>query len=215
VKIRGLICNDAVALAIRERRQTEDRRPVSLANPAECILAKRTTHGDRGPRWSFHGPPDEFRPAGASVGRFVESAEAPCQPGDLYYVRECWSPTRAYVAEGVYEDNHPIAYAADYASRHLGTLATGRGWRSSAQMPRWAARTWVRVLDVWPERVQDITEAGARAEGCEAMPPHLTARQSFGVLWDEIYADGPSRWAANPWVWVTRIQRCEEPEVTT
>lgn len=88
-------------------------------------------------------------------------------------------------------------------------------WRPSIFMPRWASRLTLRIENVRIERVQDLTEADALAEGCEArygrssapMEPEErdghSAVQEFAALWDHLHAKHPERqWNANPWVWV-------------
>lgn len=92
----------------------------------------------------------------------------------------------------------------------------------SIHMPRWAARLFTDVLDVRIERLQDISEEDARAEGIaavdgaldEALIAHIAkasgyavddARATFAALWASTY--GAESWAANPWVWVTEFKR--------
>lgn len=97
--------------------------------------------------------------------------------------------------------------------------ATDWKWRPSIHMPRWASRLTLRVTAVKVERLQDISEADARAEGCgDAAHPDMAALFSeapgayaahmatggidpvtlFEILWESI--NGPGSWDANPWV---------------
>lgn len=91
-------------------------------------------------------------------------------------------------------------------------------WRSSIHMPRWACRLRLLVKSVRVERVQEITEADAIAEGIEAFSPRPgrtlyrvdqieaeTAKLAFEGLWEQI--NGEESWAANPWVWVIEYER--------
>jgi hypothetical protein len=83
----------------------------------------------------------------------------------------------------------------------------------SIHMPRWASRLTLTVTDVRVERLQNITEDDARAEGVERdedVPGGwvdyrapgtqccLIASDSFASLWESIH--GPEAWNANPWV---------------
>jgi hypothetical protein len=88
----------------------------------------------------------------------------------------------------------------------------------SIHMPRWASRITLEITGVRVERVQDISEADAMAEGVGGIrdmqfavalgnlhaPAH---RLNYIDLWNEI--NGPGSWAANPWVWVLTFKRAE------
>ncbi|CAB4155358.1 hypothetical protein UFOVP670_12 [uncultured Caudovirales phage] len=87
------------------------------------------------------------------------NAWIPCPygaPGDTLWVRETW----AGHASGV-------DYAADFAAV---SRPQAGPWRPSIHMPRWASRITLRITDVRVERLHDISEADARAEGCQARP---------------------------------------------
>lgn len=98
-------------------------------------------------------------------------------------------------------------------------------WKPSIHMPRWASRLTLEITDVRAQRLQDISEEEARAEGVapffERFPEigsdqcitsgeraiDAPYRASFAVLWDEINGDRevggkPALWKANPFVWV-------------
>lgn len=89
-------------------------------------------------------------------------------------------------------------------------------WRPSIHMPRWASRTTLDVLSVRVERLQDISEEDARAEGVVASETtdgrgsfvRVTAREAFSDLWRTI--NGPESWDANLWVWVVTFKRAAE-----
>ena len=87
-------------------------------------------------------------------------------------------------------------------------------------MPRWACRSLYDVLEVRAERLQDITEADAIAEGVEQVdyvdgePVYRdyfedgyawSAVESYKTLWERLHGfKGPDAWDRNPWVWVVR-----------
>ena len=106
-------------------------------------------------------------------------------------------------------------------------------WKPSIHMPRWASRITLEITDVRIERLQEITEEEARAEGAREFPdlpsihpygqdprwsmeePKSTreclgsARYAFANLWERLYAKKGLGWYANPWVWVLTFRRVE------
>lgn len=106
----------------------------------------------------------------------------PHVPGDRLYVRE-----RAHV------DGREVNYAADMPA---GLDITGLGYRPSIHMPRWASRLTLVVTQVRIQRLQDISEADAIAEGATSRP----RCSGFADLYDGWCMDWsrvgqPSRWA--------------------
>lgn len=84
---------------------------------------------------------------------------SPYQLGDILYVRETWSEwTDGYLYKAW---NSPFPQAGE---------SPVMKWHPSIHMPKEAARIWLKVTDVRVERLQDITEDGAEAEG---MPDSL------------------------------------------
>jgi hypothetical protein len=124
------------------------------------------------------------------------------QPGDRLWVREAWSthaifdplPPRDITARSVH-------YWAD------GDAQTGKR-RPGMFLPRWASRITLEVTGVRVERLRDISEKDAEAEGCPL--DRLLARDWYSQLWESI--NGPGSWDANPWVWVVAFKRIEAPQ---
>ena len=135
------------------------------------------------------------------------------QPGDRLWVRETWAVAPLAIHYRAGNDfksfpDEPRLY--DYAST--------QGWRPSIFMPRWASRITLEVIDVRVERVQDISDADALAEGIyrysdhaawtytwnHDMPPHYYGKAvfAFRALWDSINSRRGYGWDINPWVWV-------------
>jgi hypothetical protein len=75
-------------------------------------------------------------------------------------------------------------------------------WRPSIHMPKSAARIWLKVTDVKVERLRDISQEDAVAEGVKASPPFAIGY--FKNLWESI--NGAASWNANPWVWVVEFE---------
>ncbi|ANB72680.1 hypothetical protein AYM40_10085 [Paraburkholderia phytofirmans OLGA172] len=80
------------------------------------------------------------------------------------------------------------------------------GWTPSIHMPRWGSRITLEVLVVRVERLQEISEADAIAEGCESGPT-FTGCGNYVRLWDSPNAARGYRWDVNPWVWVIGFRR--------
>ncbi|KAF6686927.1 hypothetical protein HFD98_25830, partial [Pseudomonas sp. EKM23D] len=92
-------------------------------------------------------------------------------------------------------------------------------WKPSIHMPRAASRILLEITDVRVERLQDITEEQAKAEGVRLYTDHAELgdwwhvegvetysagpRKSFEQLWSSVGGD----WQANPWVWVVEFKR--------
>lgn len=89
-------------------------------------------------------------------------------------------------------------------------------WRPSIHMPRWASRILLEITDVRVERLNDISQEDAQAEGMELTgwrPTYSdpdsggevwTPYDNFALLWESIY--GEENWQANPWVWVIEFK---------
>lgn len=122
----------------------------------------------------------------------------PYQPGDILYVRETWkkAPNGYYYYEDWQKDD----------------IADVTKWKPSIHMPKEAARIWLKVTDVRVERLQDMTDDDAEAEGCF---DYTSTALGFPDVWDStIKKSDLDRygWNANPWVWVIEFERCEKPK---
>ena len=135
--------------------------------------------------------------------------------GDRLWVRETWAAGAC--ADGLapaaldggfwHRENGGLWYAADDHAPANPISPRGK-WRPSIHMPRWASRITLDVVSVRVERLHDITEEDAWAEGVE---PHYPATVTephailFQILWDRI--NGAGSWALNPWVWRIEFRR--------
>ncbi|WP_413817189.1 hypothetical protein [Pseudomonas viridiflava] len=84
-------------------------------------------------------------------------------------------------------------------------------WRPSIHMPRWACRIHLEITAVRVERLQDISEEQALAEGVMSCKQDIapdgndySPQELFGGLWTMINGDGS--WQSNPWVWVVEFK---------
>ena len=156
-------------------------------------------------------------------------------PGDRLWVRETWAVCKYYdgrptngcgsVPEVAVECRVLPDAVTIIPGRAHRTIGTERGkWRSARYMPRWARRITLEVTDVRVQRVWEISEEDAVAEGVEIKPIHnMTSRfcQTHGIqgvgpnrsafenLWDSINAKRGYGWVVNPWVWAVTFMRVE------
>lgn len=96
-----------------------------------------------------------------------------------------------------------VYYAGDGTSLHL----VG-SWKDPIRMPRWASRLQLKLNRVSIERLHNITEVDAVAEGTIRDPVNYVtgdARLIFEGLWE--FTKGNGRWAMNPLVWKLEFER--------
>lgn len=165
---------------------------------------------------------------GGTMQMFLEKF-APYQAGDILCVREKFCPNYFDECIARNRNGNKNAYKADYNKDVVGDVVPEPKWHPSIHMPKEAARLFLKVTDVRVERLQDITEEQARADGCidfhdkigngnfdDVLEFDLTARDAFAELWnstvDKKQLDQYG-WNANPYVWVIEFERCEKPEV--
>lgn len=135
------------------------------------------------------------------------------EPGDRLWVREtCRAEELPAGLDGVRysADNHfePIKNTPGDSFRwmHLNAYRAEAGAVvPSIHMPRWASRILLEIVSVRVERLQDIGEEDALAEGmfgCTFGPV-----DGYRHLWETL--NGPGSWSANPWVWVVEFRRVD------
>jgi hypothetical protein len=133
-------------------------------------------------------------------------------PGDRLWVRETWQHSNHPL--GPYEPACDVFYRADYLDDPLGpdleksVDGIRRQWRPSIHMPRSASRITLEVTGVRVERLQEISDEDACAEGgpLDATWPCDWYRD----LWNSLNAARGYGWSANPWVWVVEFKRIEQ-----
>ena len=127
------------------------------------------------------------------------------------------------------ETSHKYLYEDCIPEKVLSRKKGGLGYykRPSIHMPKAAARIFLEITNVRVERLQDISEKDAKAEGVETYKYsrtggiiyknyngesnfEYTPKESFCSLWHSI--NGEESWNANPWVWVVEFKRVSKPE---
>jgi len=198
MKERPILFSAPMVKAILDGRKTVTRRVVKPQPPANAHQVETWHHPDTKPRfftWTTAGEiSDQWEPLPCPYG----------QPGEKLWVRETWMDLLGTGIERKTGDHGRYAYAADTPPGSYGDdqrKAYGLKWRPSIHMPRAASRITLEVTDVRVERLGDVSESDARAEGV------VQSVAEFKELWASI--NGPSSWDANPWVWVVEVKRVE------
>lgn len=219
---RPIIFSAPMIRALLAGRKTQTRR-ILRRQPEPCD--HEHWPDEPAPRWTIDEDGAHCGVCGngtrlATTKSGVAGLPVPARVGDRLYVREAWAPLDALT------HSDPGAQALADRGFYRADESTVEGeisrWRPSIHMPRWASRLTLLVTDVRVERLQDISEGDAAAEGVElesADPPfHYVpgiwphsitavgveepggrhAARSFAKLWGHI--NGSESWQANPWV---------------
>lgn len=200
--MKPILFNSEMVRAVISGRKTQTRR-----------IIKKQPHGVawflRAKEWLF----PNVNPHTSAVCPFGEV-------GKRLWVRETWAHHKLAINSRT-DDEGPFVYAADtMAEQHR----LGDKWKPSIHMPRCASRITLEVTGVRVERLQDISEADALAEGVSKLQDasgtnkytikigdlHInapTAAEVFKLLWWHIYGD--ESWDVNPWVWIVEFKRVD------
>jgi hypothetical protein len=209
-------------------------RPILFSAPIiRALLDGRKSQTRRLVKAPLHEPLMEpaFAP-GIGIWRGADGSKVRCPygaPGDRLWVKEGLMRGPPYYELvgapgpecGSCDESPTIEYASDGAT--VGFVDPACGWEPyrwawkrarlpSIHMPRWASRITLEIVSVRVERLQDVSEEDARAEGVEPAPFCKAGRptglehvEAFENLWSDIH--GPGSWEASPWVWVVEFRR--------
>lgn len=202
MKERGVVFNDDMVRAILEGRKTQTRRPVKNVRADNCLVIRKPTKKRNGVYTHVMDAPGHGLCPFGNVG-------------DRIWVRETFNAfwldndVIQEIKDGVSLASELCDYKADYSD----SSKPAEGWTPSIHMPRWASRILLEITDVRVERLHDMSEADAKAEGASPVtykitPPEAVYRVGFGDIWRGIY--GQENWLSNPWVWVIEFKRIKE-----
>lgn len=226
--IKPILFNTEMVRAILDGRKTCTRRICKDAN--EYTVPDMEFYNADKRTYAVHNFADKEQMEQLSTAERT----CPICPGDILYVRETWEHFDCCCCEG---DEHGNCYQEPqqnvlnksygcYMYRATDEIYGDARWHPSIHMPKEAARIWLKVTDVRIERLQDVTEDGAKAEGAIDNRGFIhspeneydrihTAREHFIKIWNStIKKSDIDRygWDANPYVWVISFERCEKPE---
>lgn len=205
-KLRPILFSTAMVQAILDGRKTQTRRVVK--NPENYYMDEMLDG-----LWPYK-----------SIGN---PAKCPYgQPGDILWVRETWCYVMLFHAHDLLEgsrDSNLYVYKTSFHEDWMEYAKEKYGykWKPSIHMPFAAARIFLRVKNVRVERLQDISERDAVAEGImnvyihyyvgdKFVIPKDNPINSFRSLWQSI--NGSESWEANPWVWVVEFEPISKEE---
>ena len=196
--IKPILFNTEMVRAILDGRKTCTRRICKDAN--ECTVPDMEFYNADKRTYAVHNFVDKEHTEQLSTAERT----CPICTGDILYVRETWkeAPKGYYYYEDWQKDD----------------IADVTKWKPSIHMPKEAARIWLKVTNVRVERLQEITEVQAQAEGCNSglLTGACTARGQFEDLWNSTVKKSDLDrygWDASPWVWVIEFERCEKLEI--
>ena len=212
MKERPILFSGPMVRAILEGRKTQTRRPVKPQPPAYIDELYGGELRQRAPYQL------ECHESGCVLGYGFEDDDGllyRCPfgvPGDRLWVRETFATINRLAGCELYRQGKDdgVRYRATWAKSH------SWGWRPSIHMPRWASRITLEVVSVRVERVQDITNNDAMAEGFDgerwldsdgSEGRGVEPFEQFVDAWREIY--GQESLDANQWVWVGEFKQLD------
>lgn len=221
MKERPAIFNGEMVRAILDGRKTQTRRVMAVQPESNQFgLLRITDSTKRSDIGKYHWAESN------ATGTHQRSALFSCpfgQVGDRLWVREAYQgplfnfdQMETYLEDtSKFERPEFCEYRADGGKTPEYYDADDNlryGWKPSIHMPRWASRITLEITAVRVERLNDISEEDAKAEGVAPSqhiitPPEALYRVGFLKLWQSIY--GEESWGANPWVWVIEFRRVE------
>ncbi|HEY4137065.1 MAG TPA: hypothetical protein VGN65_01320 [Casimicrobiaceae bacterium] len=213
MKERPILFSGEMVRVILDGRKTQTRR----------VVTPQPNAGDADASW----PHDRSRLTFLDI---IEKPEyyAACgwcrqgAPGDRLWVRETFfdydagepAPRGATPLDHKVLIDERIEYRATPWYHEFADPEACGPWRPSIFMPRWASRITLEITAVRVERLQDINEADAIAEGCtgahfENAAEDYAPTDEYRKLWDSLNAKRGYGWKVNPWVWVIQFSKLE------
>lgn len=201
ISSRPILFNGTMVRALLAGTKTQTRRimKVQPTNESYRMWQTLSTTGDRRNVGRFHwvkteGEPDRI----VDEGPYFHCPYG--QPGDQLWVRETIR----------LEDRIGLWARSLYVADGRPTVADAWVWKNnvlpSIHCPKGLSRIALEIINVRAERLNDISEEDARAEGVSKNQcPDWHAISDYLVLWESL--NGPGSWALNPWVWVIEFKQ--------
>lgn len=227
-RVLPILFNTDMVMVILTLQKSATRR---LIKKSQCMLADKKEPSEL-EKEGLYAPFD-----GMTDAEYIaDTYKPPYEPGDTLYVRETWAISRAHR----FDANVDIIFRAGGKATIL-TFPNGGSddpdrcgydkflkkwdkegkWNPSIHMPKAATRIWLKVTDVRPELLQDMTLDDFLQEGVRIRPEafndpenaYQQAKSTFINIWDSTIREADKvryGWDANPWVWAIRFERLEK-----
>ena len=194
MKEHPMLFSGPMVRAIAEGRKTQTRRVIRWPVLGRSDGRKRRVFAER---YAEHEASDLAR-------------AARWQPGDRIWVKETFRRSGITLPDGIeYRADNSLRYfvtrEAAVVTTLLDRLRRDGRWRPSIFMPRWASRYSMEVLTVRAERLLEIGEADAVAEGIPFGGRLGKSKLAFASAWDTINGKR-APWASNPWIWAIEFR---------
>ena len=222
-KERPIIFSSEMIRAILDNRKRQTRRVVKFRTKSAKLFGQQQEHFElksaypaREKGWIFWSS-DSPGLAEFTKRAYSDGITSPYgEPGDRLWVKEAWYTSKKY--DPLPPAKFPVE--AKTIFRYLGSRAkpewAGRT-RSARFMPRWASRITLEIVNVRVERLQDVSDDDAKAEGFEYYGETLfkdygeilaehTAIYKYASYWDLLNARQGFLWKSNPWVWMIEFR---------
>lgn len=227
---KGLLCCGEMVRAFLDERKIQTRRVIKpqpkACNHAAYVEAEWNNEpsaficDEKDDGWYCHYCGNGCNPMGigfkcpyGKVGDLLWVRESICHIGNMYDDSKEGDFALVEYKDGTqreikFEDNPPSELWWGQTHNPV--------WKSPIYMPKWAARIWLEIIGIRVERVQEINEKDAMAEG--VCPENLMEDESDGLgyqryrfsfknLWNKLNSKRGFGWEKNPWVWVLEVKK--------
>lgn len=210
MKERPLLFSPPMAVAVDERRKTQTRRIIKGIG----FVGGRGTQDDP-ESWGFEDKYGDFYTLAvhANSSRDFKIQCPYGKIGDHLWVRENWCTLYEY--NNLPPRDIPKTAPIEYESTDKPMLY-GKT-RPNIFMCRWMSRFLLEITDIRVQRVQDISNEDAKAEGVHPPAPHRCGKSGYGDcypcafmrIWNQINQTRETCWDFNPWVWAINFKRID------
>lgn len=219
VRERPIIFSAPMVRAILDGRKTQTRRVLVLPQWANPVSDENEFEMEYSMEQDDGGPPAVWPYATAKRTGCLSPVSCPYgDVGDRLWVKETFQRIPDRRPAGYW--TNPELIGVNFWYKSEGNLPTWGGkWKSPIYMPREASRLTLEVVSVRVQRLKEISDEDARAEGAAGLLSEFTrwpgrvdtgrwtVLEEFEAGWDSLNAKRGFPWAANPWVWAVEFRR--------